>query len=117
MLPKLPCGVTSKCREFHHWHCGRIGSDAILNGQVPLSPSGVNDDLDSLQIERPEVLARATEHIPQMVELVERLSAAGAASGDYAVVLVESFRVNPATCFPVPTDDQFHMWLVGGYVP
>jgi cysteinyl-tRNA synthetase len=37
------------------------------------------DDLDSLQIERPEVLARATEHIPEMVDLVERLAAAGAA--------------------------------------
>jgi N-ethylmaleimide reductase len=32
------------------WHCGRVGSDAILNGQAPLSPSGVNDDLDSLQV-------------------------------------------------------------------
>jgi len=32
-----------------------------------------------MQIERPEVLARATEHIPEMVHLVERLSAAGAA--------------------------------------
>src|SRR5260370_38768819 len=30
------------------WHCGRVGSDAILNGQAPLSPSGVNDDLRSL---------------------------------------------------------------------
>jgi len=37
------------------------------------------DDLDSLQIERPEVLARATEHIPRMVQLVERLAEAGAA--------------------------------------
>jgi cysteinyl-tRNA synthetase len=37
------------------------------------------DDLDSLQIERPEVMARATEHIPRMVELVERLAEAGAA--------------------------------------
>jgi cysteinyl-tRNA synthetase len=36
------------------------------------------DDLDSLQIERPEVLARATEHIPQMVDLVERLEKTGA---------------------------------------
>jgi len=32
------------------WHCGRVGSDAILNGQAPLSPSGVNDDLDALQV-------------------------------------------------------------------
>jgi cysteinyl-tRNA synthetase len=37
------------------------------------------DDLDSLRIERPEILARATEHIPQMVKLVERLAEAGAA--------------------------------------
>ena len=37
------------------------------------------DDLDSLQIERPEILARATEHIAKMVELVERLAAVGAA--------------------------------------
>ncbi len=30
------------------WHCGRVGSDAILDGNAPLSPSGVNDDLHSL---------------------------------------------------------------------
>jgi N-ethylmaleimide reductase len=32
------------------WHCGRVGSEAILNGMPPLSPSGVNDDIDSLQV-------------------------------------------------------------------
>lgn len=32
------------------WHCGRIGSTAILNGQDPVSPSGVNDDLDQLNV-------------------------------------------------------------------
>jgi cysteinyl-tRNA synthetase len=37
------------------------------------------DDLDSLRVERPEVLSKATEHIPQMVTLVERMAAAGAA--------------------------------------
>jgi cysteinyl-tRNA synthetase len=37
------------------------------------------EDLDTLRVERPEVIARATEHIPQMVELVQRLAAAGAA--------------------------------------
>jgi len=36
-------------------------------------------DLEALRIERPEMIARATEHIPRMVELVERLAAAGAA--------------------------------------
>ncbi len=33
------------------------------------------EDLDALQVERPEVIARATEHIPSMVKLIERLAA------------------------------------------
>jgi len=37
------------------------------------------DDLETLRVERPEVMARATEHIPRMVELVQKLAAAGAA--------------------------------------
>ncbi|HEX4007056.1 MAG TPA: cysteine--tRNA ligase [Acidobacteriaceae bacterium] len=32
-------------------------------------------DLDALQVEHPEVVARATEHIPAMVSLIERLAA------------------------------------------
>jgi cysteinyl-tRNA synthetase len=37
------------------------------------------EDLDSLRIERPEQIARATEHIPRMVKLVQELAAVGAA--------------------------------------
>ncbi|MGD0902689.1 MAG: cysteine--tRNA ligase [Terracidiphilus sp.] len=37
------------------------------------------EDLDALRIERPEIMARATEHIPRMVELIQKLAAAGAA--------------------------------------
>ena len=37
------------------------------------------EDMDALSIQRPEQLARATEHIPLMVELVQRLAEAGAA--------------------------------------
>jgi cysteinyl-tRNA synthetase len=37
------------------------------------------EDLDALRVQRPEVMARATEHIPRMVELVQKLAAAGAA--------------------------------------
>jgi cysteinyl-tRNA synthetase len=33
------------------------------------------EDLNALQVERPEVIARATEHIPAMVSLIERLAA------------------------------------------
>jgi cysteinyl-tRNA synthetase len=37
------------------------------------------EDLESRGVPRPEVIARATEHIPRMVDLVEKLAAAGAA--------------------------------------
>jgi cysteinyl-tRNA synthetase len=37
------------------------------------------EDLDSLRIERPEMIARATEHIDRMVELVQKLAETGAA--------------------------------------
>jgi len=32
------------------WHSGRVSSYALLGGRDPLSPSGVNDDLDRLQV-------------------------------------------------------------------
>jgi len=37
------------------------------------------EDMNTLGVERPEIIARATEHIPRMVQLVQRLAAAGAA--------------------------------------
>jgi cysteinyl-tRNA synthetase len=37
------------------------------------------EDLDSLRVERPEIIARATQHIPRMVKLIQQLEAAGAA--------------------------------------
>ena len=46
---------------------------------TPLYEKAFLDDLDSLRIERPEILAKATDHIPEMVQLVERMSEAGAA--------------------------------------
>ncbi|HTV83698.1 MAG TPA: cysteine--tRNA ligase [Acidobacteriaceae bacterium] len=33
------------------------------------------EDLDALEVEHPEIVARATEHIPAMVSLIERLAA------------------------------------------
>ena len=32
------------------WHGGRVSSFALLDGQAPLSPSGINDDLEQLQV-------------------------------------------------------------------
>jgi cysteinyl-tRNA synthetase len=49
--------------------------------QVPISDytrkyeQAFFEDLDALQVEHPEVVARATEHIPAMVSLVEKLAA------------------------------------------
>jgi cysteinyl-tRNA synthetase len=37
------------------------------------------EDLDALRVERPEVIARATEHLPRMVALIQRLENKGAA--------------------------------------
>ncbi len=37
------------------------------------------EDLDSLKVQRPEVVPHATAHIDQMIELVQKLAAAGAA--------------------------------------
>ena len=37
------------------------------------------EDLDALRVEKPEIIARATEHIPRMVTLIEKLADAGAA--------------------------------------
>src|ERR1700758_4394206 len=33
------------------------------------------EDLDALSVEHPEIVARATEHIPEMVALIEKLAA------------------------------------------
>src|SRR6201999_2636760 len=33
------------------------------------------EDLDALNVEKPEIVARATEHIPEMVKLIEKLAA------------------------------------------
>jgi cysteinyl-tRNA synthetase len=37
------------------------------------------EDLESLRVQRPEIIPHATKHIPRMVDLVQKLAAAGAA--------------------------------------
>ena len=32
------------------WHGGRVGAKGLLDGHEPVSPSGVNDDLDALEV-------------------------------------------------------------------
>jgi hypothetical protein len=41
-----------------------------------------------------------------------------AASGDYVVLAIDSFREKPSpSCEPPITEDQYHFWLVGIHVP
>lgn len=42
---------------------------------------------------------------------------ANVVSGDYAILQIESFRVDPATCFPDPRGDQYQFSLTGVFVP
>jgi hypothetical protein len=42
---------------------------------------------------------------------------ASAVSGDYAVLQIESYRIDPATCFPDPRGDQYQFSLTGVFVP
>jgi hypothetical protein len=42
---------------------------------------------------------------------------ASAQSGDYLVLSLHSFREDPATCYPPVTEDEYHFWPVGLYVP
>jgi hypothetical protein len=42
---------------------------------------------------------------------------ASAASGDWAVLVLYSFREDPSTCWPPADDDRVHMWAVGVHVP
>src|SRR5665213_2513166 len=46
---------------------------------TPLFVDAFFEDMEALRIERPEEIARATEHIDRMVALIQRLSAVGAA--------------------------------------
>ena len=55
-------------------------SEGVPIGQyTPPFVEAFFEDLDALRVQRPEQIARATEHIPQMVELIEKLAQAGAA--------------------------------------
>jgi hypothetical protein len=43
---------------------------------------------------------------------------AAAKSGDYVVMSLHSFREKPPpSCYPPITEDEYHFWPVGVYVP
>ena len=60
---KMEAGARREGRSI--WDIARFYEDAFFK------------DTDKLNIERPTIVARATEHIPAMIELIERLQARG----------------------------------------
>jgi cysteinyl-tRNA synthetase len=46
-----------------------------LQGITPRFEQAFFEDLDALAVEKPEIVARATEHIPAMVQLIQQLEA------------------------------------------
>ena len=55
------------------------------------------EDLDALRIERPEHIARATEHIPRMVALIEHLAAENAPTRPRTEPGTSASRPSPST--------------------
>jgi cysteinyl-tRNA synthetase len=54
---------------------GAAGAHQPLNAFTHKFEAAFLEDMEALGVERPEVLPRATEHIPEMVALIERLRA------------------------------------------
>ncbi len=50
-----------------------------INEYTPKFVDAFFEDLEALRVERPEQIARATEHIDRMVQLIQKLAEAGAA--------------------------------------
>jgi cysteinyl-tRNA synthetase len=59
-------------------HNAAVAGVSIRDYSAPYEQAFL-EDLDALRVQHPEQLPRATEHIPRMVGLIEKLAAAGAA--------------------------------------
>ncbi len=49
-------------------------ANMLINEYTPRFEKAFFEDLDALSVEHPEIVARATEHIPEMVALIQRLA-------------------------------------------
>ena len=89
------------------WHGGRVGAKGLLDGREPVSPSGVNDDLDAL-----EVWAQlANGHYVKIKATPSRVLSMGEVEA-----LVEEYRVGAANA-KAAGFDGVEIHAANGYLP
>ncbi|WP_027209915.1 alkene reductase [Burkholderia sp. WSM2232] len=89
------------------WHSGRVSSFALLGGEVPLSPSGVNDDLEQLQV-------WAQLHNGQYTKI--HATPSRAMSLDEIRLTIEAFRQGAANAMAAGFDGV-EVHAANGYLP
>lgn len=89
------------------WHGGRVGAKGLLDGREPVSPSGVNDDLDAL-----EVWAQlANGHYVKI-----KATSSRALSTDEVEAVIEEYRVGAANA-KAAGFDGVEIHAANGYLP
>ncbi len=89
------------------WHGGRVGAKGLLDGSEPVSPSGVNDDLDAL-----EVWGRlANGHYVKIKATTSRALSTGEVEA-----VIEEYRVGAANA-KVAGFDGVEIHAANGYLP
>ncbi|MFM0310778.1 alkene reductase [Paraburkholderia sp. RL17-383-BIF-A] len=89
------------------WHGGRVSSFALLGGAAPLSPSGVNDDLEQLQV-------WAQLHNGQYTKI--HATPSRAMSLDEVKLAVDAFRQGAANAIAAGFDGV-EVHAANGYLP
>ena len=89
------------------WHGGRVSSFALLGGAAPLSPSGVNDDLEQLQV-------WAQLHNGQYTKI--HATPSRAMSSDEVKLAIDAFRQGAANAIAAGFDGV-EVHAANGYLP
>ena len=89
------------------WHGGRVGAKGLLDGREPVSPSGVNDDLDALEVWG----QLANGHYVKIKATPSR-----ALSTDEVEAVIEEYRVGAANA-KAAGFDGVEIHAANGYLP
>ena len=89
------------------WHGGRVGAKGLLDGHEPVSPSGVNDDLDALEVWG----QLANGHYVKIKATPSR-----ALSTDEVEAVIEEYRVGAANA-KAAGFDGVEIHAANGYLP
>ena len=89
------------------WHAGRVGAKGLLDGKEPVSPSGVNDDVDALEVWG----QLANGHYVKI-----RATPSRALSTDEVEAIVEQYRAGAANA-KAAGFDGVEIHSANGYLP